>query len=129
MKNIESSKLNGIIAKDYDALREIVGEYGDESMYDEDVEMVMEKHSLTAKEAVALLDTFAFAMQYINLITVKGADKAAAEVLGRFDFDDSYMGAMYTRVWHGASEGIRESLVKCFRIDAAAFMAGIKKKA
>lgn len=129
MKHIEMSKFSEIVSKDFDTICELTGEFGDESWDDEDIEMLMEKHDLSGKEAVALLDTFASAMQYINMITVKGADKAAAEALNRFDMDEGSMVAMHTDVWHGASEGIRESLVKCFRIDAAAFMAGIKKEA
>lgn len=126
MKLNEMDKINKVITADFDTLREIVGEYGDESWDDEDIEMLMAKHGLAAGEAVTALKELAAALYSINAIAVKAADKAAAETMSHFGLDDRKMSALHTDIWHGASAGIREALLKDLRQAPAAFMAAIE---
>lgn len=126
MKQYEMEKIDAVITADFDTLCEIVGEYGDEAWSDEDIEMLMEKHGMTGAEAVAILKELSAALYSINTIAVKAADKAAVETLSHFDLDEREMGAMHTDVWHSASEGVREQLLKDLRQAPATFMASIR---
>lgn len=119
-------KVNKVISVDLDTLCEIVGEYGDEAWDDVDIEMLMEKHGLTSSEAVAMLKGLASALDSINAIAVKAADKAAKEILSHFDMDDRNANAMYTDVWHSTIEGVRDSMKQWLRNDFAAFAAAIE---
>lgn len=127
MKKITDAKLAEIIKTELDTITEIVGEYGDEAWMDEDIMMLMDKHGISAKEAVQVLENVSFALTHINAAAVFGADKAAKTALTYFDLDDAGMASnlwAYTR--DGASRGMRENMLKLLRYNPVAFIAAIK---
>lgn len=126
MKYIEMSKFSEVINKDFEDLVEIVGEFGDESWDDEDLEMLAEKHNLTTKEADELLRVLSSALRHINVASVKAADKGTSEVTNRFaKMDDRHLDDLYSYTWHAISESTRKTMTKWLLRETEAFMRAI----
>lgn len=127
MKSIDMKKIGQAIAADFDAIVEIVGEYGDCAWEDADIEEIMQKHDLNGYEAVQLLKDMSSAMRHINAIAVRAADKGASEALSGIDADERDMGAMHTDIWHGTSEAVRKSMIETMKRDPVAFITMLRK--